>query len=221
VRKVDGKETIYVDEFILALGDNVGREVSISVDREVGGVKDTVTKNVYVREEPPEDEGALGVVIVSDTYYPALYLRPFYGVYFGFKQSVFWTKLVLGGLPKLFSDITTQGVPKDIAGPVGIFVITSETVKFGYIAILNLLGILSVNLAIINVLPIPALDGGRLLFILIEGIIGRKVVPKVEAVIHTVGFVALITLLLALTIREVGLIVSQGFSGFVETIIPR
>jgi regulator of sigma E protease len=78
------------------------------------------------------------------------------------------------------------------------------------------LGLISINLAIINILPIPAVDGGRLLFLLIEKIFGRRIVPKVESIIHTVGFFILVLLLIAVSVREVRLIRKLGLSGYVD-----
>ena len=82
------------------------------------------------------------------------------------------------------------------------------------------MGIISVNLAILNILPFPALDGGRLLFIFIEKIIGRKVVPKVEAVIHAVGMIILLVLILAITVHDIQKLISAGsISGFLDSMM--
>lgn len=110
--------------------------------------------------------------------------------------------------------------PKDLAGPVGIFAVTSEAAKVGILALINFIGILSVNLAILNIIPFPALDGGRLLFIGVEAFLGRKVVPKVESVIHTIGMVVLLTLLLAITAHDIQRLISAGsLSGFLDSVL--
>ena len=76
------------------------------------------------------------------------------------------------------------------------------------------------NLAILNIIPFPALDGGRLLFIAIERIIGRKVVPRIESIIHAVGMAILILLLIALTANDIKNLISAGsISGFLEKIL--
>jgi regulator of sigma E protease len=69
--------------------------------------------------------------------------------------------------------------------------------------LLNLTGLLSLSLAFFNVLPIPALDGGRLFFILIEGITRRKVSPRFEAMAHTIGMAVLLTLILLVTFKDI------------------
>jgi len=111
-------------------------------------------------------------------------------------------------------------VPKDIAGPVGIFALTSEAAKYGIFTLINFVGILSINLVILNILPFPALDGGRLLFIGIESIIGRKILPKVEAALNAIGMIILISLLVAITVQDVRRLVSAGgISGFLNSIL--
>ena len=101
---------------------------------------------------------------------------------------------------------------------IGIFVITSEAAKFGLLTLINFVGILSVNLAILNMIPFPAVDGGRLLFIALEAIFGKRVLPRVEAIVHTVGFVILMLLLLAITASDIKrLVVNGGISGFLDS----
>jgi regulator of sigma E protease len=94
-------------------------------------------------------------------------------------------------------------VPKDLAGPVGIFILTREAVKLGIAEILRFTALLSINLAIINILPLPALDGGRILFLVIEKLRGKKVTPQIENLVHTIGFAALIVLILLITYQDV------------------
>ena len=91
-----------------------------------------------------------------------------------------------------------------VVGPFGLYNYTSEAVRLGFIYVLQLLAILSINLGIINILPIPALDGGKVLFLALEGIFRKKVVrQEVENLIHTIGFIVLIILLLAITLRDI------------------
>lgn len=89
-------------------------------------------------------------------------------------------------------------------GPVGIAAYTATAAQLGFSYIINLMAQLSVSLAVINVLPIPALDGGRILFALVEKVRGRSLRPVLENAIHMVGFFTLIILLLAVTIRDIG-----------------
>jgi len=93
--------------------------------------------------------------------------------------------------------------PSDLAGPVGIFILTREAIKLGVEEVLRFVALLSINLAIINILPLPALDGGRILFIIIEKIRGRRVTPKIENLVHSIGFVALILLIVLISWQDV------------------
>ena len=90
-----------------------------------------------------------------------------------------------------------------VVGPVGIFRIAEETGKIGAIYLVQLLGIISLNLAVVNLIPFPALDGGRFLMIIIEKIKGSAIPEKVEAWINGLGFAFLLLLMVLLTIRDV------------------
>jgi len=104
-------------------------------------------------------------------------------------------------LHKLFS---TGQVEQGVGGPVQIYVLTGMAIKAGIMVLLQFVALLSINLAVINILPFPALDGGRLVFIVLEKIFRKKVVKeKVENTIHMVGYALLILLIIAITYRDV------------------
>ena len=88
-------------------------------------------------------------------------------------------------------------------GPVGILAITKITLKGGIIAILNLTALISLALAMVNVLPFPALDGGRLVFMGFEGLTKKKIPLKIERNINLIGFVLLILLLVLVTYKDI------------------
>ncbi len=99
---------------------------------------------------------------------------------------------------------TTASIQESVSGPVGIAKVTSEAVKLGWLYTLQLVAFLSVNLGLINIVPFPALDGGRLIFILLEmGRGGKKVSKKVENAIHSLGFILLLALIFAVTYRDI------------------
>ena len=221
VRKVNETSISTNEEFISLVDQVKGKKVTLEIERTVNSQKTTKKITLTPREKPPQGEGPLGVVITTtEIYYPPIALRPFYGIYYGFGDAIFWGKNVILGFYGIFAGLFKGQVPQDVAGPVGIFALTSEASKIGIFAVINFIGILSVNLAILNVLPFPALDGGRLFFIFLEGIIGRKVLPKVEAMIHTVGMIILLALLLAVTAHDIiRLIAGGGISGFLQGVI--
>ncbi|PIR88615.1 MAG: hypothetical protein COU09_01370 [Candidatus Harrisonbacteria bacterium CG10_big_fil_rev_8_21_14_0_10_44_23] len=108
---------------------------------------------------------------------------------------------VLGLL--IFSIFTAQGIPEGIVGPVGVFSVASDLSQLGFIYVIQLVGIISLNLAILNAIPFPALDGGRFLFVLIEKIKGSKLSPKFEIIAHATGFALLLLLMIFITVRDV------------------
>ncbi len=99
--------------------------------------------------------------------------------------------------------ILGQGLLFDVAGPVGIAVVVGRSAALGVLHLLNVTAMLSLSLAVINILPIPALDGGRALFVVIEKIIRRPVSMKYEQLAHTIGFILLLFLILIVTFRDI------------------
>ena len=92
----------------------------------------------------------------------------------------------------------------DLSGPVGIAALTGTVTRLGFIYVLQFTALLSLNLAIINFLPFPALDGGRVVFLIIEKLRGRAVSARLETAIHNVGFIVLLLLIALVTLRDLG-----------------
>jgi len=198
---VDNQNVADLDHFIELIDEKKGNSVSILVERE----KENLVFSLAPRESPPEGEGPLGVV-VSDmemVHYP-VWQMPFRGAVEGLKEAFAWTSLVVGGLGKMITDLLTQGVvPKDIAGPLGILQITGGVAQSGILAVLQFIGVLSVNLAVINILPFPALDGGKLVFVAYEAITRRRPKPALERWVNAAGMAILIFLISLVTINDI------------------
>jgi regulator of sigma E protease len=127
-----------------------------------------------------------------------------YSIWVGIKESFSFLWLIISTFWNiLVNAISHQPVAVDVVGPVGIAVLTGKVIDLGFMYLLQFVAIISLNLAIINVLPIPALDGGRLLFVIIEKFRGKPVDQRVEAIIHNVGFVILLLLIAFVTVRDV------------------
>ncbi|MDQ3008725.1 MAG: site-2 protease family protein [bacterium] len=160
------------------------------------------------RGETPANQGLLGVTfapVVEYQFYPP-YEMPFRGMWYGIQQALGLGLLIIQSLGDLITGLFTRGtVPAELSGPVGIYDQTEKSGVFnqGFLAILNYTGILSINLAIMNLLPIPALDGGRALFILIEKIVGKGKVARVEQIVNASGMAMLLGLILLITARDV------------------
>jgi len=215
ILEVAGTPVHTTQEFISEIAENLDSETPLVILRD--GTNQSVS--ITPRSDHPEDQGPVGVVISStENYFPPLLLRPFYGVYYGFKEAIFWMMLIIAGFISMIQTLLTGQVPAGVSGPVGIYALTTQAASFGLLALINFMGILSLNLAIINILPIPALDGGRLFFIVLESVFGRKVLPRVENYLHLGGFVILIFLIVLITVSDVSkLITAGGISGFLES----
>ncbi len=117
----------------------------------------------------------------------------------GVQNTWFVTEAIFIGI----SEMITGRAPADIGGPVRIAQMVGEAARVGILNVMNLTAIISINLAIINLLPIPALDGGRLIFILLEMVRGKAVDPQKEGYAHFIGFVFLIILIVIIIIRDI------------------
>lgn len=160
-----------------------------------------------LRAEPPVNDGLLGVGLNDTEYrfYP-WWQMPLRGAWQGLQDSLALGRLVLLSLGDMVGGLLVRGeVPKDITGPVGIVdqAIQTGILKQGVTGALYFAGQLSVNLAIMNLLPIPALDGGRAVFVLLEGIIGRPRRVRWEQKANLVGFIFLLSLILLVTAKDI------------------
>lgn len=215
-KTVNGNAIKSNDDFLHEVDKNIDREIVVTIER----ADQLEEVRMTPRSQHPDTEGPLGVAISNvENYFPPLWQRPFVGAWYGVKEAVFWGAAVLGGMIQVFAKLFSGNVPQDVSGPVGIYALTSQAASYGILTLINFIGILSVNLAILNIFPFPALDGGRLLFIVIEAIFGKKIVPKVEAVIHTVGMAILLLLVFAITYKDIrGLIAAGSVEQFLKNL---
>jgi regulator of sigma E protease len=221
IKKVDSLDIATSNGFVSYVDTKRGSKVNIVVERIENGVSQEISLTTVPRKDPPSGEGPLGVVIsTTEVYYPPLWQRPFYGAYYGTKEALFWGKNIVSGLSSMIIGLFRGEVPKDVSGPVGIFAITSQAAKMGVFSLLNFVGILSINLAILNIFPFPALDGGRLFFIIFEYIFRKRVPEKFEATINMAGMAFLIFLLFLITVYDVRRLISAGgIDGFLNSFL--
>jgi len=203
---VDGNNIVKNSDIISYTAKNIGKEMIIKIYSD--GEKREMDLKITARKDYPQGEGPLGVAIsnLEIKKYP-WYQAPVLGVVEAVNIS---GRMVSGLSSMVYNLITKSEVPKDIAGPIGIYQVTGKAVNVGYIAVLQLLGFLSLNLAVVNSLPFPALDGGRFLFVLIEVIFGRKVVPRFERLAHTFGMLVLLTLIVLVSVSDVARIIQEN-----------
>ena len=151
-------------------------------------------------------QGAIGVLIsTQNTKTIKTSLKIWEAIPKAFSQVLEIFSLTFGGIQTMIS----QGENPGFTGPIGIAQVTGEVAKIGVRPIFELIALLSISLGILNLLPIPALDGGRLLFVIIEKVRGgKKVSPEKEGLIHLIGFVVLISLVLLMSYFDIVRIIS-------------
>ncbi len=176
-----------------------GSQSEISMEIERAGQHKFIT--IIPRTNPPEGEGAIGISLAS----MGLVRWPWWQApLIGIERS----GQMLTGIVSQFAHVVRSlaggaAVGDTLTGPIGIAVYTREAAAMGLSYLLEFAALISINLAIINILPLPALDGGRIVFVIMEKIFGRRFPGKIESITHTAGFVLLIALMIFITIKDV------------------
>lgn len=153
---------------------------------------------VYVDSIGREAVG-VGLLETGTVRFP-WYLAPWRGI----EATISATTQIVVALYTLVANLVTHTpVNAEIAGPVGIAVVTGQVAKMGIAHLLQFAAMLSLNLAVLNALPIPALDGGRIAFLFIEAIRRKKASQKFEQTVHTIGFALLMLMVLVVTFRDI------------------
>jgi regulator of sigma E protease len=144
----------------------------------------------------PVNENGRGLIGIAPVYEKYLF---FSSIGLGFTYTWFFVKLIFVSLAQMI----TGDIPADVAGPVGIVAVIGEVTRTGVSNLFSLAAIISINLGIINLLPIPALDGSRLIFLALEGIRGKPIDPQKEGFIHFIGFTVLIMLMILIAFQDI------------------
>jgi regulator of sigma E protease len=202
IKMIGGKEIYTSDAIFETLAQYKNKEVEIAVSYEDGGVNDKLEKYKVT----PTKEGRIGVMLKES---PA-YLVKYEGVekfFVGVVHSINLLQFQVEGIASLISESNSTGsitpVAKNVSSPIGIFVgVKAFFSVAGFLGILNLLGLLSLALAFFNILPFPALDGGHIVIVTIEKVIGRPISMKIQNAIALVGFSFLILLMLLVTVKD-------------------
>jgi regulator of sigma E protease len=133
-----------------------------------------------------------------------LTLPPHQAVWEGGKATLKLSYLTVGGITHLIGDaVRGKADISNVAGPVGIIGLVGDAAHLGLAYLITFTALISINLAIINLVPFPALDGGRIIFVAIEGLTRKKINPKIAGVLNNVGFVLLIIIMLIVTYRDI------------------
>ena len=195
VLSIDGEKINNWDKGLVKLQTTDGEAVIFEVQKQDGSIKKYTVKPILVEDEDGNESYKFGIATKYEKEY-------------GFGKSITYafnkTFSLFGSMWDTLKYLFTGKVGVDqLSGPVGIYSIVDSQAKQGLEAILYLVAYLSINVGIINLLPFPAFDGGRILFLFIEKIFRKPVSKKVENTIHTIGFMLIIGLLLYVTFNDI------------------
>ena len=196
IKAINGQEVALEEDMQAMISPLAGQAVTLLVDRE-----QTEMTIVVVPEEVSEGHGVIGVGIMEagTVRYPL-----FSAIIEGAKITGWMLKEIVLAFGNLIGNLVSgESVSQEFAGPVGIANITGQAASLGFVYLLQFVALLSLNLAIINILPFPALDGGRILFLLIEKVKGKPVQRDIEADAPTIGFLLLIALIIYNTYKDI------------------
>jgi regulator of sigma E protease len=207
---VDKTAVISTQQLVTYARSHLGEKLTLKLQTQNLKLK---TVEVTPRKVYPEGEGPMGIAISQNVIvkkYP-WYQAPFVGI----KEALQEVDLMIQGLVTLVYQLFVHAsVPSGVAGPVGIAQLTGVFCS-NVNGCLSFISLISLNLAIINILPIPALDGGRLLFIVIEGVFRKKVNAEIEAKAHMIGMIFLLGLIALITLHDLFRIITG------QPIIPK
>ncbi|MDD4332930.1 MAG: RIP metalloprotease RseP [Patescibacteria group bacterium] len=194
---IDNKNFTKESDLQNFVNENSNKELTYKIKR------GSEEKELKIKPELKLEDGRMGVgIAIAAT---GIVKYPWHlAIWEGTKTTVFLLWAIIVAFYNLIKDIILgHGVSANLSGPVGIATITGEAARMGWVYLLQITALLSVNLAVINFLPFPALDGGRVFFLIIEKFKGKPVRREVEAVIHNIGFILLMVLVLVVTLRDV------------------
>ncbi len=197
--RFEGVEPSEFTKFIAQGGGNT--TLTLTVKHANGKVEDISARPEAGVVAADPSRPALGVEVATVGVVPVSFGK---AVVEGAELTWGATMLTLSGLWHFFYSIFTFSADlTQVAGPVGIAGVVGSASAQGIGYLLSIMAIISINLALINLIPVPALDGGRLLFVIIEGVIRRPIKPIVAASINSIGFIFLILLMLVVTVHDI------------------
>jgi regulator of sigma E protease len=201
ILRADEREILTITALQEHTQSHLGQPITLTVQRGDEQLRITVVPRI----NPPEGEGPMGIgltprmTVKQYPWYEALWL--------GLKQAGAYIGLII----TLPVQVLRGLVPAELArpvGPVGVGRLVGDAVQYSlntgwWFPVMQMMGTLSVALAVTNLLPLPGLDGGRILFVLVEGIRGRRVDPAKEGLVHLIGMLLLVALMLFITWQDV------------------
>lgn len=193
IKEVDGTVVDKWSQFTGIIQEKPGEKIQVKVERAGELLTMTMTPSTIV--DSGQEFGQIGV-----KYAPEYEKSPLKALQYGATETVNWITRIFELLGML---VTGKFTIDALSGPVGIYKATEEMARFGIFTLMNWAAILSINLGIMNLLPLPALDGGRLLFFLYEAVRGKPVDKQKEGMVHFVGIMLLMVLMVVVTWNDI------------------
>lgn len=222
VLKINGKDSWSYNKALLLLMTSEGKTISLEVKHENGTKEIINVEPTLVKPILDDDKKVTGYEVVSEKTDDSEYK---YGIGLNTKATSVKIKNVKDFFSNIYHAVVYSFVSfvslieqmlytifylcagkislKSLSGPVGIYQVVGESAKYGFINVIYLIGYICVNVGFINLLPLPAFDGGRVFFMIIEAIRKKPVSPKVENIIHAVGLVLLMILMVVITFNDI------------------
>ncbi len=195
--KAGKKEITSIEDLQNYTEENLGKPITLSILRG----EENITKEITPRMEYPNGEGAMGISLIKTA---VVSYAPLEAIKKGYEYTVHLTIFIIMAFATvIWGLITTGKTAAEVSGPVGIAIMTQQAASMGFMTILHFTALISVNLAIINAIPFPALDGGRLLFLMVEKIKGSPINQKWEAKANNAGFALLMLLMVVVTFKDI------------------
>ena len=193
----NGEKITTVEQLISLTSSAIDTNVKIKIKRG----QEELEKEIGVIKLEETGKGGVGIGLLATGVVK-------YGFFTSIVKGVAATAtmtwaIILGFLGMIKNLFTTGSVGVDVSGPVGIAVMTGQIAQLGFAYLIQFAAMLSVNLAVINFLPFPALDGGRVLFVIIEKLRGKPMNDKTEGIAHAIGFLLLMLLIVFVTFKDI------------------
>jgi regulator of sigma E protease len=187
--QIQGTQVATWEDLVLTIRKHPQETIKLTV------LRDETKKEITVVPEKDPDTGN-GRIGILQSWERKGFLT---SITLGLKQAYDFTKLLVVSLGQMI----TGTVKAEVAGPVGVVQMVGEVARYGLASIMTFAGILSINLGVINLFPIPALDGSRLVFLGFEGVRGRPVDPEKENFVHLIGFALLMIIMVVITYKDI------------------
>ena len=203
ILEANGVPVQNITDYETVVKANYGVEISVTVKHNDGSTEEV---KLIPQANAPASQGATGLALTN-----AVRKTDNFWVAIRNGAASYWNMIVL------FKDgivgMIKGTVPVNVTGPVGLAQLTGQIVKTGIANLLSFAAVISLNLGIINIFPIPAMDGGRIVFVLLEWVRrGKRISPKTEGMVHTIGFMLLMLVFILISYHDILRIISgQSF----------